>query len=287
MTDISVFGLGLMGSALARALIKGGNKVTVWNRSPAKAQPLIDIGANRADSLATAVEASPILLVCVDNYQATRAMFEAVEVMRKLSGRVIIQLSTGSPKEARESESWFNSNGAQYLDGAILNYPIEIGTPNATILYAGRRDAFDQCHELLKSLSGNVQFVGARVGSAATLDLAWLSKLYGTFAGVAHGVILCESEGDDLDLYSALFAKNDAAHWIIDVIKKDAYENPQATLNVWNAALRRIIGQAGDVGINSEVPDFVAGILDRAEIDGHGHEDIAAMVKVLRGPSVV
>jgi hypothetical protein len=69
---------------------------------------------------------------------------------------------------------------------------------------------------------------------------------------------------------------------LIDVVKKNAFANPEATLIVWNAALRRIREHAQDAAINSEVPTFVASILDRAEAAGHGEEHIAAMVKVLR-----
>jgi len=52
MSDISTLGLGLMGSALARSLVNGGHDVTVWNRSPAKIQPLVDAGAAPAASVA-------------------------------------------------------------------------------------------------------------------------------------------------------------------------------------------------------------------------------------------
>jgi 3-hydroxyisobutyrate dehydrogenase-like beta-hydroxyacid dehydrogenase len=52
MSDISVFGLGLMGSALASALIGGGHGVSVWNRTPAKAQPLVELGVVHAGSVA-------------------------------------------------------------------------------------------------------------------------------------------------------------------------------------------------------------------------------------------
>ena len=286
MGDISNLGLGLMGSALARSMITGGNKVTVWNRSPAKTQPLLELGAARAESIASAVEASPILMVCVDNYQVTGTMFESADVTDKLSGRIVIQLSTGTPKEARESEAWFVSHGAQYLDGAILAGPNAIGTPNSTILYSGQRETFDRCKAMLKSLGEDVRFVGEKVGSAAALDLAWLSKLYGVFAGIAHGAILCESEGVDLDLYSNVFQEKDGARGIIEVIRKDAFKNPGATLEVWSAALQRIRNQAHDKRINCEVPDFMADILRRAITAGYGDEHIAAMIKVLRvGPT--
>jgi 3-hydroxyisobutyrate dehydrogenase-like beta-hydroxyacid dehydrogenase len=51
-------------------------------------------------------------MVCVDNYQVTRALFESANVIEKLPGRKVIQLSTGTPKEARESETWFVLHGA-------------------------------------------------------------------------------------------------------------------------------------------------------------------------------
>lgn len=56
MGDISALGLGRTGSALVRALINGGHNVTVWNRSAAKALPLVELGATLAGSVATAVE---------------------------------------------------------------------------------------------------------------------------------------------------------------------------------------------------------------------------------------
>ena len=281
MSDISALGLGLMGSALARSLVNGGHSVTVWNRSPARMQPLVDMGAAPVATVAAAVEASPVVLVCIDDYPSTRSLFEAADVAEKLSGRVVVQLSTGTPQEAREFEAWFTSQGADYLDGALLCYPEDIGTPSATIVYSGRRSVFDHCEALLTSLGEDIRFVGEKVGSAAALDLAWLSSLYGAYAGAAHGVVLCESEGVDLDLYAAA-GVNDEARWIIETVKKDDFGDPTATLSVWNAALQRIRDHARGAEINSEVPDFVAGILDRAEAAGHGAEHIAAMVKALR-----
>ena len=94
MGDISVLGLGLMGSALARALIDGGHKVTVWNRSLAKADTLVKLGADSVVSVAAAVGASPITLVCVDNYQTTRAMFQTQDVISLLLGHIVVELST-------------------------------------------------------------------------------------------------------------------------------------------------------------------------------------------------
>ena len=194
----------------------------------------------------------------------------------------MVQLTTGTPREARTSGLWFRGLGADYLDAAILAGPARIGLPSTTILYAGQRHAFEDHQDTLLALAGDSRFVGEDDGAAAALDLAWLSKLYGTFVGAAHGVVLCEFEGVDLASYASLFGETDSARWLIDVIRNGCFTNPDATLSVWNTALHRIIDSATDKGTSDEVPIFIAGILDRAEAEGLGNQHIAALVKILR-----
>lgn len=282
MSEISSLGLGLMGSAVARSFIGAGHRLTVWNRSEIRTQPLVQLGASAADSVTAAIAASPVVLICIDGYQTTRALFDQPGVDRLLPGRIVVQLSTGSPGEARQADAWFSARGALYLDGAILGGPATMGTPKGTVLYSGRREIFDRCAALLGALGGGTRFIGEKIGAAAAIDMAYLARQCGMYAGVAHGVLICESEGADLEVYASIFPENDTGRWMIDAVRKNAYSNPPATLAVWNVALRRLREQARDADISSEVPDLVAGILDRAEAAGFGAEHIAAMVKVLR-----
>lgn len=123
MSDISVIGLGAMGSALARAQLAAGHGVTVWNRSQQKMAPLVGLGAEGAASVLDAVRASPLIMVCIDNYAATNALLRADDIAPRLSGQTVIRLSTGTPGEARDSEAWLADQGADYLDGAIDPIP--------------------------------------------------------------------------------------------------------------------------------------------------------------------
>ena len=285
MSDISILGLGPMGSALCRALIERGRKVTVWNRSPAKAEALVKLGADSAVSVAAAVRASPVTLVCVDNYQTTRAMFQTQEVSSLLPGHVVVELSTGTPKDAREAEPWFVGHGARYLDGAILCGTPAIGTSRGLLLYAGDRAAFEQCRPLLTSLGEGTRFVGEDIATAAALDFAWLSRIAAEYTGIYHGAVVCQSEGVSIDLYSSVFAENDSAQFWLEPLKKNEFGNATAPVAVWNSAVQRLVKQAKDAGISSEVPELVSRILSRAEAAGYGRERVAAMVKVLRHAS--
>ena len=271
-----------MGSALARAFLEARRSVTVWNRSPAKAQALVQLGSAAVSSVSAAVAASPVVLICIDSYQSAHTLFDTADVIGLLPGRVIVQLSTGTPNEARDAEAWFSSHGALYLDGAILGGPANIATPRAIILYSGSRELFERCKALLGVLGPGTRFVGANIGAAAAIDMAWLARHCGTYAGVAHGAAICEAEGADLEIYASLFAESDTARSMIDIIGKGAFANPPATLSVWHTALRRLQDQARNTGISSEVPDLVASIMGRAAAAGFGEEHVAAIVKVLR-----
>jgi 3-hydroxyisobutyrate dehydrogenase-like beta-hydroxyacid dehydrogenase len=256
--------------------------MTVWNRSPEKMQPFVANGADGAPSVALAVQASPVTTICVDSYVVAREILGGEDIAPHLSGRTVIQLSTGTPREAREFEAWLQSHGVDYVDGAIEGGPSDVDAGTTQILFAGPKAAFERCERLLRCLGSDLRYLGDNIGAAAALDLAWLCQRYGLFLGVAHGARLCESENVSLDLYASMFPEGDRARSVAGVIHANAFENPGATLSVWAGALKRVESQARDAGINCEFPDFVAGLFERAIAAGYGEEDVAALVKVFR-----
>ena len=123
MTDISVIGLGAMGSALARALLDANFGVTVWNRTEEKARPIVSMGASVGATFDQALTASPKVVFCLPGYGATYQLVASQADDNLLAGRTIIQLSTASPKEAANAERWFSKQNAAFLAGAILCWP--------------------------------------------------------------------------------------------------------------------------------------------------------------------
>lgn len=76
MSDVAVIGLGRMGSALAKALVSSGKRVTVWNRSQGKTDALVRIGALEAETPAAAIASSSTLIVCLSDYAATSIVLD-------------------------------------------------------------------------------------------------------------------------------------------------------------------------------------------------------------------
>lgn len=288
LTELTCIGLGLMGEALARAVLAAGHLVTVWNRTAGRAEVLVGLGAREARSFAEAVAASPVVLICIDNYASARALLESEGLADHLFGRTFVNLTTGTPREAEELSDWVAARGARYLDGAILCGPNEIGTKTGEILVSGDSLGWEGASPLLTCLAGKVRLVGPGVGAAAALDFAWLTMSYVQFIGVAHAASICRAQEIDLQAFIDLFpaeplrADTDTETCKLARIIKDAdYGQPTATLQVWGEALLRIQMQARDAGISSAVPDFIAGYFQRAKDKGLGQQEAIAIYKTL------
>ena len=282
MTDVTMIGLGAMGGALADALMRTGYSITVWNRTPDRALPFLDMGAHRAENISGAFEASPVIVVCVENYDVSKDLIAQESVEEHLSGKALIQLSTGTPKEAAEFASRILACGGKYIDGAIMAFPENIGSEEAMFLIAGAEDTYEQCKPILGCLGGDLRYLGPETTAAAVIDLAYLTQELSTYLGAIHGALLCESENVGIDTFASILPDGHPAKDLVQIIHANKFDDPGATLAVWNGALKRIQMQAHETGINSEIPDFVSRLFKRAILAGYGGEDIAALIKVLK-----
>ena len=138
MAQVSVLGLGAMGSTLARVLLERGHEVTVWNRSDSeRAAAVVAAGAARAATPAEAVSAAPLVLMCVTDYPAADEVLAAPGVLDALAGRTFVQLTNGNEDQVRAQLALVRAAGGRMLAGGILGYPRHIGRPETVIMYAG------------------------------------------------------------------------------------------------------------------------------------------------------
>lgn len=282
---VSMIGLGRMGAALARGFLKAGAKVTVWNRDAAKADALRADGAIVASSLKEALGASDLVAVSVLDTAASHALLFSPESAPLLRGKAVIDFTTSTPAVARETMTQATQAGAQYLDGALMCYPSGVGTPEATILFAGDKTVYDRYEATLKVLGGNAMYLGDKPGAAATLDLALLDFYYGACAAMLHGVAMCQSEGFPLEIYAKAlggFAPIVAqtAELAATMVPTRNYAGSEATNDIHAAALSLIVRAAKDAKLDS-FPEKVMGYFDAALKKGHGPDEIVALVETM------
>jgi 3-hydroxyisobutyrate dehydrogenase-like beta-hydroxyacid dehydrogenase len=299
-STVTVIGLGLMGSALARAFSEAGHHVTVWNRTPEKSVPFRGIAAI-ADSVHEACAASDVIVVSVLNYDVSNNLLRAPDVEQVLAGKTLIQLTTGTPAEARDSEGWAGQRGLDYLDGAITTYPRDIGKANTTILFSGNAGVFENQRELL-SVLGKPTFCGGGIGIAAALDLALLESAYAQCAGLLHAAALCDAESVPLEVF---FAHAGPPDWLLELTTRHTFdeaapidaasaaramrrprtypESVDATMTVHTAAVGLIVKASREAGIDTAFPRALYDSYSSAVARGHGAVDLPSLYEAFLG----
>lgn len=285
MSDVTVIGLGPMGVALTQTLLASGRRVTVWNRTASHAAGVVDRGAALAPSAAAALRASPVVLVCVADYAAARAVLGGAA--DALAGKIFVQLSTGTPADARAEAAWAVAHGAEYLDGAIMATPDKMGRPDTTVFVDGPEAVFRRAEPVLRATAGGLAYVGPAVGAAATWDLATLSCLFAAMFGFVHGARIVESEGMAVGDFGAMVVQIAPVlgEMLGDVgrdIATETYANPYASMKTCAGTGTLLVRQAAEAGIDAAFPTFADGLFQAALGAGFADQRFASLIKVLR-----
>ncbi|MEV4627014.1 NAD(P)-binding domain-containing protein [Micromonospora sp. NPDC049523] len=288
---VTVVGLGLMGQALAGAFLQDGHPTTVWNRTAAKAEHLVARGATLADSAHDAVTASPLVVVCVSDYDAVHELLDPLG--DALAGRVLVNLTSGPSLVARETAEWAARLGVTYLDGAIMAVPAGIGTADAAILYSGSRSAFDLHEPALRSLATETTtFIGEDPGLSALFEMAMLGVMWGVLNGFLHGAALLGAAGVDATAFApiAKMGIGTVADWVHDYARQiddGAYPVLDSTIDTHLATMEHLVHESESLGVSAELPRFVRALAEQAVAAGHGGNGYAALIEQFRTPSGV
>lgn len=276
MASVAVVGLGLMGSALARLLVAAGHVVTVWNLTlRLDAVP----GARVAGQLDQAVQAGDVVLICVRDIPVAQSLLQGVAVV--LPGKVVVNLCSGSPKDAQDMAARMARLGAGFVDGAIMNNPEQMGKPGSRILLAGDAALQTTLTPVMACLAQDIRNVGPSPRAAKAMYQAFVMDYFGHLAAALHAADICLSEGIDLTHLHALHGNDPVHQGFIQTLIDGHYQAPNNTLEMWASDLSLIRKQAVEAGISSPFPDLLAGFFDRAIAAGHGQDDVMAIWKTL------
>ncbi|KAE8374192.1 hypothetical protein BDV26DRAFT_284461 [Aspergillus bertholletiae] len=284
-SDVTVFGLGGMGGALAAALLKKGYRTTIWNRTAAKAAPLVEKGAELVTSLKAGFEASNFLVFCVLENNIVHEMLN--ENLSSLSGKIILNTTNGTSQQARDLSSFVSGHGGQYIHGAIMAVPAQIGTEDAFLLYSGPPELFASIQERVTALGG-AKYVGLDPGLASLHDSALLSGLLGLFSGFIHSSALISSQPGEtatgfMDSYIKFTTSmSDYLRALAEQIDTGHFTALGSTLGIYGSALKNICEVTESQGVSSELLKPLEALVEKAVEAGYGNSEISALTKLLR-----
>lgn len=188
MQSIAFLGLGAMGARMVTHLLKAGCRVTVWNRDPAKAAPLQQLGAVLAATPRAAAQAAAVVISMVTDDAAARSVWldpHSGAVAGLLPDTVAVECSTVTPAWVRELAQSVQSCGAHLLDAPVIGSRPQAESAQLVFAVGGRDHAFAQVLPVLSTMGAKVLHVGD-VGQGATLKLAANALLAAQLQSVAE-----------------------------------------------------------------------------------------------------
>jgi 3-hydroxyisobutyrate dehydrogenase len=279
---ITILGTGRMGSAMAERLLDQGHTLTVWNRTPGKAQKLLDRGARWADTPALAVADSEVVLSVLTDAKAIDQAYSGPSGALSVSvaGKLFIDMSTVRPVTPKELGAKLKQANAHFVECPVGGTVGPARDGKLLGLAGGSDEDFALAKSLLDQLCRRVEHVGA-VGAGASVKLAinlpllvyWQALGEALSLAAPAGLspeklmdILSDTSGTPAILkmrtpaiVSALHGEDlGPAHFNIDSIRKD---------------LRTMVEEASALGYAVPTVQSALGSFDQASSAGLGQAD--------------
>jgi len=194
--EIGFIGLGDMGRGIVPRLLAAGHSVTGWNRTAAKAEPLIELGMVWADTPRDVAGKTEVVFSIVTDAAAVRsvALGDDGVIVGLAAGSVYLDMSTIDPEASRDISSRFAAAGLTMLDAPISGSPITLEQGTASTMVGGDRAAFERVEPVLHDIGSKVSYIGDR-GAAVQMKIAINLTLIVEMVAFCESVALAEKGG--------------------------------------------------------------------------------------------
>ena len=209
---IGLCGTGKMGSAIAERLMGEGHDVRVWNRTRERAQPLLDKGAQWADSPASMAGQTDAIIVMVYDDEAARNVYhgEGGLAGADLNGQLVIEMSTIRPETVRQLGDTVQSKGGAFVECPVGGTVQPAREGQLLGMVGGKPEAVARAKAILDLLCKRHEHVGA-VGTAAGMKLAVNLPLAIYWEALGEAMSIAEAFGIDRQIAGELLANSSGA----------------------------------------------------------------------------
>ncbi len=277
---VTVLGTGIMGAGMAHSLAREGHEVTVWNRTPERAEETAGDGVTAVGSVADAVHGAEIVFTMVYDTDSVLAVTD--ELVAALGADAVwVQSSTVGPDGMRRIAEAAGEARDRLLDGPVLGTrkPAQDGT--LVVLLSGPPQARATAAPALESIGSRTVQVGDDLGAASALKLVANSWVALVNSGTAQALAMAETFGLDPALFLEAVEGGpvDApyVHLKGDLMQSRDWETPSFALDGVLKDLGLILEETGARGFRTDLLDALAGLYRQASEDGHGRSDMAAV----------
>ncbi|MGB9866466.1 MAG: NAD(P)-dependent oxidoreductase [Bacillota bacterium] len=284
VSKVGFIGLGIMGSAMARNLIKAGFELTVYNRTKSKAEPFRALGARVADTPAMAAEEADVTIVIVSDTPDVQEVVLGPSGVASTAkpGSVVVDMSTISPEATRAIAAELERRGIHMLDAPVTGGQKGAIEGTLSIMVGGRQEVFERCLPVFRAMGKNIVYMGDHgAGQTAKLCNQVLCSL--TILSMAECLVLGAKANLDLEKLLQAVSGGAGGSWSLSnlgpkVIKGDF--SPGFMVKLHQKDLRLVLDLARKLGVTLPGTALVNQLFNSLEPE---HSDLGnqALIKPL------
>ena len=199
---VGLIGLGNMGSAMAANLLKAGHELTVYNRTPSKAQKLVQQGARPASQVANACQGEAVITMLADDNAVESVVFDdagVVGILRK--GAIHISSSTISVALSEKMTAAHAANGQRFVSAPVFGRPDTAAAGRLFVAVAGAPDAVDDSMPLLEAIGQKTFRFGNNPSDATLVKLSGNFLISSVIEALGEAMALVGKAGLDQHQY--------------------------------------------------------------------------------------
>lgn len=198
---VSFVGLGNMGLPMAMNLLSAGFDLTVWNRSPQRADDLVKSGAKRAATIADAGRADVAITMLADDAALASVSFDGGLIGQLHAGAIHVSMSTISVELAERLASEHAARGAAFVSAPVFGRPDAAAASKLFIVAAGPDAALEQCQPLFDAIGQRTFRFGERASTANLIKLSGNFLIAALIESLAEAIALVRKGGIDPHAY--------------------------------------------------------------------------------------
>lgn len=192
---VGVVGLGAMGAGMAESLLREGYEVTVWNRTPERAAPLVAKGAKVAREPADLFAGDAVVTMLSTDEAVREVVMESGALTRAAPGLLHVMCATISPDLSEALARLHREHGVTYLAAPVLGRPDVAAKGELNVLAAGDPDALARARPVLDAIGGRTWPMGGEPRQANVAKLAVNFMIAAAMETMAEAFALAEKEG--------------------------------------------------------------------------------------------
>lgn len=250
---IGFIGLGIMGTGMARNLLRAGFDLTVWNRTASKAEALAQEGARPAGSPAELAAGCTTIVICVSDTPDVEAVLlgEAGVIQGVQPGALVIDCSTISPMATQVLAGKLAERGAAMLDAPVSGGSEGAAQGTLSIMVGGEAADFERALPILRAMGRTVTHVGGH-GAGQMAKLVNQVLVANGMLALGEAFLFAQAGGLDLDKMLQAVAGGAAGSWALSnrgpqIIRRDW--RPGFMIDLQQKDLRLILEAADALGV--------------------------------------